>query len=116
MIFFEKGLGLVTLSHFVYDSLRKMFLMLYSINRSDFIVHLPLLLEIWDNMCIVIVSQFVTSRILILTLAYQVIFLHDQKLAQKFKYFQNKNSFLGEIKYIFQLFERAFSCQKLSQT
>ena len=30
--FLEKGLGIVSQSHFVYDLLRKMFLMLYSIN------------------------------------------------------------------------------------
>ena len=35
--FSEKGLGLVSPTHFVYDFLRKMFLMLHSINWPDFI-------------------------------------------------------------------------------
>ena len=35
--FLEKGLGIVYLLHFVYDFLRKMFLMLYSINGPNFI-------------------------------------------------------------------------------
>ena len=53
--FLEKGLGMISPPHFVYDFSRKMFLMLYSINRPNFIVKLPLLLEILVNMCIAIV-------------------------------------------------------------
>ena len=53
--FLDKGLGVVSLSHFVYDFSIKMFLMLYSINWPNFIVWFTLLLEILDNMCIVIV-------------------------------------------------------------
>ena len=41
----EKGLGLVFPPHFVYDFSRIMFLMLYSINWTNFIVRLPLFLE-----------------------------------------------------------------------
>ena len=51
----EKGLGIVSLPYFVYDFLRKMFLMLYSINWPNFIVWLPLLVAIMVNMCIAIV-------------------------------------------------------------
>ena len=47
----EKGLGLVTPPHFVYDFSRKMFLMLYSVNWPSFIVLLSLLLQILSNMC-----------------------------------------------------------------
>ena len=36
--FLEYGLGTVSPPHFVYDFFRKMFLMLYSINRPNFIV------------------------------------------------------------------------------
>ena len=54
--FSAKCLGLVSPPHFVYNFLRKMFLMLHSINWPNFIVRLPLLLEILDNMCITIVS------------------------------------------------------------
>ena len=35
---------------------------------------------------------------------------------KNFKYLENKKSFWGEIKSIFHNFQRAFSCQKLSQT
>ena len=51
----EKSLGLVFPPHFVYNFLRIMFLMLYSINWPNFIVWLPLFLEMLDNMCITIV-------------------------------------------------------------
>ena len=44
--FLEKGLGIVSVSHFVYDFSRKMFFMLYSISCPHFIVWLPLLCEI----------------------------------------------------------------------
>ena len=49
--FSEKGLGLVSPSYFAYDISRKMFLMLQSIHRPNFIFWLPLLLEILGNMC-----------------------------------------------------------------
>ena len=50
--FLEKGLGIVSPPHFLYDISRKMFVMLYYINWSNFIVWLPLLLEILVNKCI----------------------------------------------------------------
>ena len=62
--FLDKGLGIVSPAHFVYDFSTKMFLMLYSINRQNFIVWLPLLFEIMGNMCTVLqllVNQDVTS-------------------------------------------------------
>ena len=49
-----EGLELAFPPHFMNCSLRKILLMLYSVYWSDFIVYLPLLLEILDNMCIVI--------------------------------------------------------------
>ena len=48
----DKGLGIVSPAHFVYDFSTKMLLMLYSINWTNFIAWLPLLLEILGNMCI----------------------------------------------------------------
>ena len=51
-----KGLGLVFSPHFAYDILRKMFLMLYSINWPNFIAWLFLVLEILVNMFTGIVS------------------------------------------------------------
>ena len=53
--FLEKGLGIVSPPHFMYDVSRKMFLVLYFINWPNFSVWLPLLLEILCNMCIAIV-------------------------------------------------------------
>ena len=53
--FLDKGLGIVSPAHFVYDFLTKIFLMLYSINLPNYIAWLPLLLKILGNMCIVIV-------------------------------------------------------------
>ena len=76
--FLEKGLELVSPQHFVHDFSRKMFLMLQSINWPNFIVWLPLLLDIVGNMCITMfVNQAVTS------------------------YLENGKSFWGEIKNIF---------------
>ena len=54
--FLEKGLGMVSPAHFVRDLLRKMFLMLYSINWPNFIAWLFLVLEILVNMFTGIVS------------------------------------------------------------
>ena len=51
----DKSLGIVPPAHFVYDFSTKMFLKLYSINRPNFIVWLPLLLEILGNMYLAIV-------------------------------------------------------------
>ena len=53
--FLDKGLGIASPAHFVYDFSTKMFPMLYSTNWPDLIVCLPLLLEILGNMCIAIV-------------------------------------------------------------
>ena len=54
--FFKKkgGLGLVSLSHFLHDFWRKIFLTLYAIKWLNLIAWLPLLLEILGNMCIII--------------------------------------------------------------
>ena len=54
--FSEKGRGLVSSPHSVYDfSKKKMILMLHSIYWPNFIVWLPFFLEILGNMCIAIV-------------------------------------------------------------
>ena len=64
--FSEKGLGLVSLSYFVYDFSRKMFFVLNFINWPSFIVWLPLLLKILGNSVLRLfanqaVNQFVSS-------------------------------------------------------
>ena len=48
--FLDKGLPIISPAHFEYDFSTKMFLILYSINRPNFIAWLPLLLEILGNM------------------------------------------------------------------
>ena len=53
--FLDEGLGIISPAHFVYDFSAKMFFMLCSINLPNFIVWLPLLLEILGNVCIAIV-------------------------------------------------------------
>ena len=50
--FLEKGLGIVSPPHFVYDFSTKMFLLIYSSNWPNFFAWLPLVLEILGNMCI----------------------------------------------------------------
>ena len=52
--FLDKGPGIVSPAHFVYDFSTKMFLMLCCINWPNFIVWLPLLREILGNICIAI--------------------------------------------------------------
>ena len=52
-----KSLEIASTLYFVHDFLRKMFLMLNSINCPNFIVLLFLLLEILGNICIALVSS-----------------------------------------------------------
>ena len=68
--FLDKGLGIVSPVHFVYDFSPKMFLMLYSINWPNFIAWLPLLLEILDNMCIAIAHNNINVSILTATIKF----------------------------------------------
>ena len=53
--FLEKGLWLVSPPHLIHDFPREIFPMLYSSNLLNFIAWLPLILEILDNICIVII-------------------------------------------------------------
>ena len=117
--FSEKGLGLFFPPHFLYDFSRKIFLMLHSINLPNFIVWLPLLLKILDNMCITIIywPSCDVIKFEINSIFYIKQFCYMTKRSRKkLKYLENKKSFWGEIKSIFHNFERLFSCQKLSQT
>ena len=52
---YKKRHGSSLLLHFLSDLLRKIFLSLYSINRPNFLVWLPFLLQILGNMSIAIV-------------------------------------------------------------
>ena len=51
----DKGLGIVSLVHFLYDFSTEMFPMVCYINWPNFNAWLPLLIEILGNMCTVIV-------------------------------------------------------------
>ena len=53
--FLDKGLGIVSPTHFVHDFFIKMFLMLCPINWPNFTAWLSLLIEILGNICIAIV-------------------------------------------------------------
>ena len=53
--FFENGLGIDSPLHFAYDFSSKMYILLYFINWPNFILWVPLLLEIFGEMCIAIV-------------------------------------------------------------
>ena len=84
--FLDKGLGIVSLAHFVYDFSTKMFLMLDCINWPKFIAWLRLLLEILGNMCIAIACYpgcDVMDFEINLTFLIQPFFLYDQKVLTK---------------------------------
>ena len=84
--FLDKSLAIVSPAHFVYDFSTKMFLMLYSINKPNFIAWFPLLLEILGNMCIAIVCEpgcDVMNSDINLIFLIESLFLHDQKFMTK---------------------------------
>ena len=84
--FLDKGLRKISPAHFMYDFSTKMFLMLYSINRPNFITWLPLLLEILGNMCITFVCYLgcdvMDFEINLISLT-EPLFLHDEKVMTK---------------------------------
>ena len=81
--------------------------MLHSINWVNFTVWLPLLLEIFGNMCITIVSEPVWD---VIEFEINLIFLIKpfryitKKSRQKLKYLDNEKSFWGDVKSIFHHF------------
>ena len=93
--FLEKGLGIVSPPHFVYDFLTT-FLVLYSFDRLNFIFCFPVLLEILGNVCIAIVCFTgcdVINLEINLIFLIKPFFYMTEKLRQKFKYLENKKSF-----------------------
>ena len=92
LILILKGLGLAPPSCFVYDFLRQILLMLYSINWPNFILWLSLRLEILGNMCIVIICCPVCDVI----------------------HFRNSNSFL--IKLFFYITKKSWKERKKTLT
>ena len=89
--FLEKGPGIVSSPHFVYDLSRKMFVMLHIANWPNFITS-------WDigNMCILIacfagcdVIKFEINLIFLI----KHFFYMTKTPGQKCKYHENENSF-----------------------
>ena len=73
-----------------------MFLILYSINWSNFIVWLPLLLEILSNICIAVVfvpGCHVINFEINLIFPIKPFFYITEKSRQKFKYLENEKRF-----------------------
>ena len=105
--FSEKSLRLVSPTNFMYDFSRKMFLMLHSINWPNFIVLLPLLLEILGNMYITIVCK---PNCEVIKIEINLIFLMKpfryitKRSRPKLKYVDKEKSFWGEIESIFHHF------------
>ena len=92
--FLEKGLG--SPLHFVYDFLRKIFFMSYSIDSPNFIVWLPIFLEILGNMGLVIVCWpgcIVINFEINLIFLIKPFFYVTKKSRKKIKYLENKKSF-----------------------
>ena len=105
--FLKNGLGMVSPSHFVYDFSREMFLILYSINWSIFVVWLSFLLGILGKMCIAIVFFPGLNAInfeIKLILLIQPFFYMTKMSIQKFEHLENKIRFQDEIKSIFHDF------------
>ena len=117
--FAEKCLRLVSASHFVNNFSKNLFLRLRSINSTNLIVWMPLLLKILHNMCIKIVclpgcgvKKFQINLIFLIKLFWYM----TKNSRQKLKYLENKKRFWVEIKRVFHHFKRTFNCQKLPQS
>ena len=80
------GLKLVFLPHFLHGFWRKIFLLLYSINWSNFIVSLPLLRQILYSICFAVVRlpgyDIINFEINLIFLI-KPFSLHDQKVITK---------------------------------
>ena len=102
---------------FMYGFSRKMFLMLYSINWSNFIVWLPFLIKILGNMCIAIICfpgyDVINFEINVICLI-KPFFGMTKKSEQNFKYLENQKCFCGKIKSIFLSFLKNFQSPKIA--
>ena len=88
--FLKKSLGLVSPPYFVHDFSRKIFLMLYFISWSNFIVWLSLLLEISGNMGIAIVCYPAEIHLSFLIKPFSYMTKHSE---QKLNCLKNETSF-----------------------
>ena len=91
----KRGLEPISLPHFLDDSWRKIFILLYSFDWPNFIAWLPFLREVLGNMGIVTVfNHTVTSQILKLTLAFKSrrFFYMTKNPRQELKYLENEKN------------------------
>ena len=111
----KKGLGLVSLPHFLHNFWSKIFPLLHSINGPNFIVWLPLISEILSNTCILIVWQpgcDVMNFKINLIFLIKLFFLHDLKVKTKIQiswerktlFRWNKEYFSSSLKQIMKFF------------
>ena len=101
--FLKKNPGIVSPTYFLHYFWRKIFLLLYSINRSNFNVWLSLLCEILDNMCIAVVCWQGCNVI-----NFEIFF----SLFSTWSKSQDKKSFQGEKKKDFSSFLKGLSADK----
>ena len=115
----EKGQGIVSPPHFVYDFSKKNVSHLIYYNWPNFIIWYDYFyfLRYWA-MCLVnfcfpfcdVMNSEINFIFLIKPLFYMT-----KNLRQKIKCLENEKSFYSEIRSIFHHFYRAFSCQKMSE-
>ena len=92
---------------------------LYFIIWPNFIAWLPLPLEIFGNIFILVICCPVCEVInFVINFSFVIkpLFCITKKSKQKCKYLKSGKSFWLETKSIFHYFKRTFNCQKLSQT
>ena len=85
---------LVFLPRFLHDFSRKIFIMLYSINWTNFIVWLPLHLEIFGNKMRIIIICFPVDDVMnlktILSFFIDLFFYMTKNIKKIFKYLKNE--------------------------
>ena len=94
----KRGRELVSIPHFSDEFLTKVFLRLYFINWPNFIVWLPLLLEIMGTICIVIICWPVCDVInfeINHSFLIQPFFYVTNSSGQKCKYLKNEKGFFN---------------------
>ena len=113
----KRGLELVTLPPFPHNCLRKMFLLLCSINCPNFMIWLPLLCERLGNMCIGIVCKpgcdFMNFEVSLIFL-FKLFFLHDHNVAIKTKISLERKKLLRRNKKHFSSFLNGFQSSKIT--
>ena len=100
----ERGLELVSLPHFLHDSWRRIFLLLYYINWPNFIDWLPLLSEILGNISIAVVCWPVYDII-----NFEINLISNQSNFSIWPKIQDKNLNILRRKRAFKMKQKVFS-------